>query len=190
MRLEIKSFERLVKGTWTKDAVVGISSSLLLALAAPLTMHLPFTPVPVTLQVQVALLLSAFLGPVRAVWMVSAFLLQGAIGWPVFAGGASSIANLIGPRGGYLLGYLAAAFIVGRIYQARKKTTIALFLSMLIGNLIVYVVGFSWLSAFVGLQKAFFLGIAPFVLADLVKLTMITLLKKPVEYLYRSYLKK
>ncbi len=189
MRLEIKSLERLVKGLWIKDAVVGVSSSLLLALAAPLTMHLPFTPIPVTIQVQVALLLSTLLGPVRAVWMVSAFLLQGAIGWPVFAGGASSVANMLGPRGGYLLGYLVAAALIGKIYQSKNKTTVALFLSMLVGNLIVYLLGFSWLSAFVGLRKGFLLGIAPFAVADLVKLTMITLLKKPVQNLVGKFIK-
>ena len=175
-----QAINALVKSEWTKEAAIGITASVMLAICAPFTIHLPFTPIPVTLQVQVALFLSAFLGPKKAVWMIGAFLSQGIMGWPVFAGGASTIATLMGPRGGYLLGYLIAAYAVGKLYQTRKsKNPISLFLAMLAGNLIIYLCGFSWLASFVGAKKAYLLGIAPFALADLTKLTLFAFLKKP-----------
>ncbi len=180
MRQTIKAITQSVGNEWTKEAAIGITASVLLAICAPFSLHLPFTPVPVTLQVQVALFLSALLGPRKAVWMILAFLSQGIMGWPVFAGGASTVATLIGPRGGYLFGYLVAAYFVGKFYQARlNKNALQLFISMTMGNLVIYLCGFAWLAGFVGLKNAFFLGIAPFAFADLTKLVLFTLIKEP-----------
>ena len=67
-----QAINALVKSEWTKEAAIGITASVMLAICAPFTIHLPFTPIPVTLQVQVALFLSAFLGPKKAVWMIGA----------------------------------------------------------------------------------------------------------------------
>ncbi len=190
MRHTIKLLSQSVSIKWTKDAAIGISASLLLALCAPFAIHLPFTPIPVTIQVQVALFLAALMGPRKGVWMIGAFITQGAFGLPVFAGGASTIATIIGPRGGYLAGYLVAAYVCGKIYQSREnRSAIALFISMLIGNLIVYLCGFSWLSAYVGMKQAFLLGIAPFALADLIKLSLVVLGKNQVTQLL-NYLRK
>jgi biotin transport system substrate-specific component len=191
MRQTMKLLRESVKNEVLKDVAIATLASFILSLCAPLSLHLPFTPVPVTIQVQVALFLSAFLGARRAVFMILAFITQGLVGLPVFAGGASTIATLIGPRGGYLLGYLAAAYVVGRIYQAREhKSTASLFFSMLLGNAIVYLLGFSWLSNFVGMKRAFLFGVAPFALPDLVKLTMVSLLKRPFASLLNSLSKK
>ncbi len=159
-----------ISRSWIKDAAVGIGASLIVALCAPIAICLPFTPIPVVIQLQVILLLSAILGPRRGVWMVSAFLMQGAMGLPVFAAGASTIGTLIGPRGGYLAGYLIAAYVVGRLYQKNN-----LFLSMIAGNGVVYICGFAWLSQFIGMERAFQLGIVPFILGDFIKVTLFAL---------------
>ncbi len=191
MKQTLKSFTSTVSIDFAKDAAIGITASLALALCAPFTIHLPFTPVPVTIQVQVALFLGAIMGPRKGVWMILAFLAQGLMGWPVFAGGASTIATIIGPRGGYLFGYLIAAYVVGKIYQSsQNKSTLSLFFSMLIGNLIVYFCGFSWLSVLVGIKKAFIIGIFPFMLSDLIKLTLIALSFKQGSYLLNFLRKK
>jgi biotin transport system substrate-specific component len=180
MRNSINLFRECLKGEVLKDVVIGTLASLIVALFAPLSFNLPFTPVPVTLQVQVALFLSAFLGARRGVFMILAFITQGVIGFPVFAGGSATIMTLVGPRGGYLFGYLIAAFLVGKVYQETlNKKLMKLFFSMFLGNICVYLCGFSWLSHFVGLKNAFLLGIAPFALLDLLKLTMFSFLKTP-----------
>ncbi len=168
-----------------KEIGWGALASFPLALAAPLAIHLPFSPIPITIQVQLVFFLSALLGSRKAVFMVLAFLLQGGMGWPVFAGGAAGVLNMIGPRGGYLLGYLVAAYFVGKHYEnAKSKSIVTFFLSMAAGNLIVYVCGFSWLAVYVGLKKAFILGIAPFALADLIKLSLFATLKTAVTELF------
>ena len=190
MRQTLSMLADTVKAQWMRDAAIGISASLLLAICSPLTIHLPFTPVPVTIQVQVALALAALMGSGKGVWMIIAFITQGAMGWPVFAGGATGITTIIGPRGGYLLGYLVAAYVVGSIYQSRKsRGVIALFLSMSAGNAIVYLCGFSWLSAFLGMKKAFMLGIVPFAIPDLIKLTLFALGINQVSQ-FLNYLRK
>jgi biotin transport system substrate-specific component len=97
----------------------------------------------------------------------------------------------MGPRGGYLLGYLIASFVVGKIYQERKsKSAISLFLSMFTGNLIVYLSGFAWLSTFIGIEKAFFLGIVPFAIPDLVKLLFCALGSSQISELLNFLRKK
>src|SRR3990167_6148581 len=145
------------KKIWIKDAGIGILASFLLGASSILSFPLPFTPVPVTIQSQLALFLAALMGPRRGAWMVASFLAQGAMGLPVFAGGAGTLAILFGPRGGYLMGYLLAAYAVGKMHERYN-----LFLSMLTGNMIVYACGMIWLAQFVGVQKAFLLGVTPF----------------------------
>lgn len=191
MKQAIHLLRESVKSKVLKDLLVGVSASLILALCAPISFQLGFTPVPITIQVQVALFLSAFLGARRACFMILAFIGQGVVGFPVFAGGASTILTLIGPRGGYLLGYLVAAFIVGKIYQSIvNKNAMKLFFAMALGNLVVYLLGFVWLSNFVGCQKAFAIGILPFVFLDLLKLAMFSFLKTPVTLFLNSLCKK
>ncbi len=97
------------------------------------------------------------------------------MGYPVFAGGASGIAHLLGPRGGYLFGYLCAGFFVGLLQQeSRKKNGLTLFTHMALGNLIVYLCGWAYLSTFIGIRGALLLGVAPFILGDLLKLIFFT----------------
>jgi len=176
-----KVIKGVIDGSSLGDIGIGVLASFALALAAPLTIHLPFSPIPMTIQVQLVFFLSVLLGPKKALVMVLAFLLQGAMGWPVFAGGASGVINMIGPRGGYLVGYLISAYFVGKLYRnSQKKSALRLFFCMGIGNLIVYACGFSWLAGYVGLKKAFFLGIVPFAFLDFVKLSLFTALKAAV----------
>lgn len=167
-RLESKSF--------LKDLIIGITASFILSLSAPFTFHLPFTVVPLTLQVHVLLILSALLGSRRATIMVISYLCQGAMGMPVFAGGAFGIANLIGPRGGYLLGYLVSANLVGRLQEMSNSKAISLFSNMAIGNLVIYGCGVLWLQQFIGVPKAFMLGLVPFVVGDFLKLVVFSII--------------
>lgn len=143
-----------------------LGASLLLCFAAWISLRLPFTPVPIVFTPQMVLFLSVLLGK-RAPLAVGAYLLEGAMGLPVFAGGASGIVHLLGPTGGYLFGYLAASYVVGRI---SAKTPVRAFGSMLLGNALIYLFGLPHLATFVGWENALKMGFYPFVALDLLKL--------------------
>jgi biotin transport system substrate-specific component len=191
MKATSNFFSFPIKNEKAKDITFAFFSSILLALFAPFTFSIPFSPVPVTFQVQAALLLSLILGRKRAILMVLFFLGEGMLGLPVFAGGAATVFNLVGPRGGYLFGYLVAACVVSHINNLFTKKHVGItFITLLVGNLIVYAFGFSWLAKFFGVQKALALGVTPFILVDLFKLTiaatMYELFRKYINYFGKS----
>jgi biotin transport system substrate-specific component len=154
----------------------------LTAAAAQVSVHLPFTPVPFTLQPMIVLIGSAALGSRLGAASQILYLLLGIVGLPMFA--ASPIlpqgaGRLLGPTGGYLLAYPAAAFVTGwlaeRGFDRRYLTAV---LAMLAGLAVVFVGGVSWLAFFAagpasgaaaGLPAALAIGLYPFVLPDLIK---------------------
>ncbi len=159
--------------TWLKNVTLIAGTSILIGLLAHVSIPLPFTPIPLVFQVSFILFSSVLLGSKRAAGAVLAFLAQGAAGLPVFAGGASGIATLIGPRGGYLLGYLIAAYVVGRLIElSGQRSILNAFLAMFAGSVIVYACGAFGLSFFVGGTQALLLGVAPFVIGDLLKIAL------------------
>lgn len=96
----------------SRDFVLILGSSLLMGLFAKIQIPLSFTPVPIALQDTIAIFLGILLGPRRGTLAVLAFLAQGALGFPVFAGGVGGIMKFIGPTGGYLIGYPLAATMI------------------------------------------------------------------------------
>lgn len=144
-----------------------VFASLLIGLCGSLAIPLPFTPVPIALRPMVILGLSSFLGGRGAAFAVLGFLFQAAVGLPVLAGGALS---LLGPTGGYCLGYLAAAYAVGTLSERSKgRTALQMFAILSLGSFLIYLFGALHLATFVGWDKAFWLGVAPFLLGDLFK---------------------
>ena len=165
-------------GKKTNDFVyvllTSIIGSFLLAISSKV--QIPLTPVPVTLQTLVLLVMSMFLGWRGAVGATSLYLFQGAIGLPVFAHGGGFII-LFGPTGGYLFGFLIASLVVG--YLAEKgwdKSVVLTFTSMTIGTLIIYLFGVIWLSYLKDLNTALVFGLLPFVTPDILKICLGTCL--------------
>ena len=157
--------------SWLRSAGIVVLSSFLIGLFAKVAIPLPFTPVPIATQGCVILILSAFLGSRRASAAVLGFLAQGAAGLPVFAGGVGGMAKLLGPTGGYFFGYLAAAFLVGFLVERMQdRTPMKLLGALAAGNALFFFFGVPYLALFVGFQKAILLGLAPFILGDLIKL--------------------
>jgi biotin transporter BioY len=117
------------------------------------------------------LLTGVLLGSRRGSLSVLAYLAQGIAGLPVFApGGAPGLTRLLGPTGGYLLGFVAAAYATGLLAERgwdRKMTTALL--AMLIGNAIIYAFGLPWLALFVGIEDTLPLGLYPFAGGDVLK---------------------
>lgn len=157
--------------SWIRNLFIVLGGSFLIALFARIAIPLPFSPVPLALQGTVCLLLGAVLGSRRAAWAVLVYLLQGAAGLPVFALGHAGMAVLLGPRGGYLIGYLLGAYVTGYLVErSGSKNLRQAGLAMVIGNLMIYLCGLSQLSLFVGIERVFFLGMFPFIIGDCFKL--------------------
>ena len=148
-----------------------VFGSLLLAVSAQI--KIPFYPVPVTGQTLVVLLIGMTYGPRLGGATVVAYLLQGAMGLPVFAGAAVGIAALVGPTGGYLAGFLVAAVVMGFLAErGMGRSVISTVIAMMIGNAVIYAMGVSWLSSFIGMEKALMFGMVKFLYGDALKLAV------------------
>ena len=133
---------------------------------------IPIGPVPIVLQNMFVLLAAIILGPVWGISCLTIYLLIGLAGFPVFAGGTSGIGKIMGPTGGYLLGYLPCVLVTAwtsKILGSKIGTDI---LAMLVGSLIVYGAGVSWLATVsgMGFQKALVVGMYPFIIGDIIKI--------------------
>jgi biotin transport system substrate-specific component len=143
---------------------------LFLALLSQVRIALPFTPVPITLQTLAVLLIALSFGSLRGGITVASYIVGGAVGIPIFAGGACGWKHLLGPTGGYLVGFFFATLAVGWLAGVGwSKNFWRSFVAVLIGTFIIYAFGALWLSLFVGFSKAIILGILPFMPGDLLK---------------------
>ncbi|MBR0651270.1 BioY protein [Roseomonas terrae] len=134
-------------------------------LAASAQISLPMWPVPATLQTLAVLLLGALGGSRLGVASVMLYLAEGAMGLPVFAGGAAGLPALAGPTGGYLLGFLPAAWIAGQVGKGALRQAAMLTAA----HLALFVPGVAWLAGFVGMERALVAGFMLFVPGTLVK---------------------
>jgi len=160
-----------------REIVLVVTGSILIAFAAQFYFPLPFSPVPITGQTFAVLLLAALYGHNRGGLTVLTYLILGIAGRPVFASGTFGIATIVGPTGGYLVGFLPAAYIVGFLSKKgwdRKVWTTAT--SMIIGNVVIYLAGITWLSRFVGWDNVLQAGLIPFLIGDSAKIVLATLL--------------
>ncbi len=162
---------------WIYDFSLVLGGSLLVALAARIAVPLPFTPVPITGQTLAVLLVGALLGSVRGGLSMLLYLAQGAAGLPVFAAGNAGAAYLLGPTGGYLLGFVAGAFLTGllaeRGWDRHIGTTM---LAMLLGKAAIFAPGLGWLALVVGSENVWATGLIPFLPGIAVKVTLAALL--------------
>ncbi|HUD01925.1 MAG TPA: biotin transporter BioY [Rhabdochlamydiaceae bacterium] len=164
-------FEMTQDRSWLRNLLLVVGGSLLIALFARIAIPLPFSPIPIALQGHVCLLLGALLGKRMGALAVLVYLVQGAVGLPVFAFGHSGLPVLLGPRGGYLMGYLLGAWVTGYLVErSGSKNLRQAMLAMVIGNLLIYLCGLSQLSLFVGIKRVFLLGMLPFLIGDCFKL--------------------
>jgi len=150
-----------------------LSFNLLLVALAQLAINLPLSPVPITGQTLGVLLIGMALGRVRGTAVVLAYLVEGAAGLPVFAGGRAGMAVLLGPTGGYLLGFVAAAFAVG--YLADRGWDRKLWLcvtAMTFGTTIIFASGLAWLANFVPSGSLMTMGLTPFIPGALLKIAV------------------
>lgn len=144
-----------------------ILCSLVVSIASRLVVFLPFSPIPLVLQVQLCLFFAAIYGAREGFIIVVLFLLQGILGAPVFAGGLGGIIPILGPSGGYLIGYALGAFCTGKMVERDNQCTM---LAMILGNVVVYIMGILHLSHFISMKQACLLGVLPYIPLDLLKI--------------------
>ncbi|NLI99206.1 biotin transporter BioY [bacterium] len=163
---------RLLRGT-----LLTFASSAAIALSAQVAIPLPFTPVPITLQTLVVLLSGALLGSRLGPLSVIVYIGLGMTGIPVFASGGAGLARLLGPTGGYLVGFAAASFVAGFLFEnGFGKTLFGRTLAMLAASVLIYAFGLARLASFTGWDSVLSLGLYPFIAGDMLKIGLLTLL--------------
>jgi len=153
-----------------RGVVLVALGTALMTLSAKVNLPLPY--VPMTLQTLVVLMIGAAYGWRLGCATMFAYLAEGAIGMPVFAGPVGGLAPLLGPTAGYLFGFIPAALVTGWLSERGwDRSVIWLFAAMAAGHLVILAAGFGWLAFGIGLgvEKAWLVGIVPFVAASLVK---------------------
>jgi biotin transport system substrate-specific component len=156
-----------------RSAGLVIVFSLFIAACAQFAIHIG--PIPITGQTFAVLLTGALLGSRLGAAAVIAYLIEGALGLPFFAGGGAGLVRFLGPTAGYLVAFPAAAFIVGAFaehgWDKRYPTAVA---AMAIGSLIIFLGGWAWYAMLTNTAPvaAFKIAVLPFLLGDVVKIAL------------------
>ena len=160
---------------WSRSAGIVLAGSVLLAVCSHIAVPLFFTPVPLTLQTFAVLLLGLLLSPGLAAGTVAAYLAEGALGLPVFAPAPAlpGIAHLLGPTGGYLLAYPAAAALTAFLWRRIGRGTFGASVAAAAGSVLILACGALWLGLLSrsGVQTIFTSAVLPFIPGDLLKIT-------------------
>lgn len=162
----------------TRQAALALFGSWLLTALSQIEVG---APVPMTLQTLGVMLIGLTFGFRLAVASVAAYLGQGAMGLPVFAGFAGGAAHLTGPTGGYLMGFLIGAALIGALAdKGATRTWVGTLAALTAGLAVVFAFGLLWLGQFTGYDKAVELGLTPFIAGDVIKLVLAALIGKGV----------
>lgn len=168
----VQTLTRGFNASWLSLLQV-LAGSILLALTAQVAVPLPFTPVPVSLQTFGVALLAITLGSRKAPLAVLAYLAQASMGLPVLAAGRVNPAWLFGPNAGYLIGFVVASFVVGKLLEKSPKASFGKnWLTLSLNEITILAVGSVWLSFFVGWENSLAMGVIPFLPGALLKITM------------------
>src|SRR6202051_705927 len=157
-----------------RQVAVVVGASLFVALCARITIPLPFTPVPLTVQNFGVLLVGLMLGSKRGFAALALYLAEGAVGLPVFnPTGVGGVAQLLGATGGFLLAYPFVAWVTGYVMEHGRKTFARAALGGLLGEVILFTSGLAWLSVLThSVAQAFRWGLYWFLFAEIIKVMM------------------
>jgi biotin transport system substrate-specific component len=159
---------------WAKQTAIVVGASLFVALCARVTIPLPFTPVPLTLQNCGVLIVALLVGSRRGFAALALYLAEGAAGLPVFnPTGPGGVAQLLGPTGGFLMAYPFVAGLAGYIMERGRKTFANAVVAGLLAELLLFAGGLSWLAIWTGsIQRAVEYGLYGFVFAEVIKVLL------------------
>jgi biotin transport system substrate-specific component len=169
-----------------------VSASMFAALiSAGAYLAVPIGPVPIVLQNLFVMLAGVVLGSRWGLASVSIYLLAGVCGLPVFAGGVGGIGRLLGPTGGYLIGYLPAAFLIGSVIERFGSRVSVQIVAMICGALAVYACGVTWLNLVttMGWSRSLAFGMFPFLVGDAIKIAAAVPIARAVRPIIRPSVK-
>ena len=157
---------------WAQQVAIVVGASLFVAICARVTVPLPFTPVPLTLQNLGVLLVGLTLGSRRGFAALALYLIEGASGMPVFnPAGPGGVAQILGVTGGFLIAYPFVAWLAGRVMESGKKTFARGFTAGLLAEILLFAGGLSWLAALThSFSMAVRYGLYWFVFAEVIKI--------------------
>lgn len=159
-----------IKNSLFSQVITIFTGALLISLLAQFRIHLPFTPVPITGQTLGIIIIGSSYGPARGVASSLLYLIFGFIGLPVFAGGTYGFSVILGPTGGYLIGFIFASYIMGKFSQYRFNNNLIDALPIFfIGHIVIFFFGVAWLSTQIGISKAIMSGLVPFIPGAIIK---------------------
>jgi biotin transport system substrate-specific component len=165
-----------------------VFASLLAALmTAGAYISIPLGPVPIVLQNMFVFLAGLLLGSRWGLASVGVYLLAGACGLPVFAGGMGGIGRIVGPTGGYLIGYLPAVFIIGYISAKGAVRMGYDIIAMIGGTIVLYACGVTWLKILTGMSwsKTLAVGMYPFLVGDALKIAAAAAIARAIRPILR-----
>src|SRR5262252_5540566 len=173
---------------WAKQTAIVISASLFVTLCAKITLPLPFTPVPLTLQNFAVILVGLLLGSRRGFAALALYLAEGASGMPVFNPlGPGGIAQILGPTGGFLLAYPFAAGAAGLVMEHGKKTFARALAGGFLAEVLLFLGGLSWLAMVTNsVSQAFRFGLYWFVFAEIIKMMFAASLSAGWERVFKA----
>ncbi len=164
----------------TKSLLVIFLGSVILAISAKI--KIPFYPVPMTMQTFVVLFLGISFGYKIAIATISLYLLEGILGFPVFSNSPErgvGITYFIGPTMGYLIGFLLACFLAS--FVKKRDNYLIIFVKLILSVSTIYILGVLWLGTLIGWNRPIIeLGVMPFLLAEIFKISLLTLLTKKI----------
>jgi biotin transport system substrate-specific component len=157
---------------WTKQVAIVVAASLFVALCARVTVPLPFTPVPLTLQNFGVLAVGLLLGSRRGFAALSLYLIEGACGLPVFSMGAG-IGHILGPTGGFLVAYPVVAFVAGWVFEHSSRRFGWAVLAAVAAEVVLFASGLAWLAVLThSISLAIRYGLYWFIFAEVIKVLM------------------
>lgn len=166
-----------------------LASMFAAATAAGAYIMIPLPLVPITLQTLFLNLAAALLGGRLGALSQVVYVLIGIIGLPVFAGGKAGLGVMFGPTGGYLIGYIVGAYVVGKLIETKKEPgLIWTIFSMLVGMVVIYACGATQLSfvAKLSVTKTISVGVLPFIIGDILKIIAAALLTMKLRNIIRA----
>jgi biotin transport system substrate-specific component len=175
---------------WATQAAIVIGASLFVALCARVTLPLPFTPVPLTLQNFGVLLVGLTLGSRRGFAALILYLVEGASGMPVFnPAGAGGLAQLFGVTGGFLLAYPFVAGLAGWILERGRKTFTRAAIAATLAEILLFASGLSWLAVLThSFEQAVRFGLYWFIFAEIIKIMTAAAIAGGWKRIFRSWL--
>ena len=167
------------------DAVIGVIFFITATtLGAYVRIPVPGTPVPITLQTFFVVLSGAVLGKRLGFFSQIGYILLGAIGLPVFQGCAFGVTHIFGPTGGYLVGFMAASFLVGKILERESKSLFRTLAAFAVGNIALYSLGIFWLMLIyrISFVNAILIGVLPFFSIELAKIFLAAVIYRKISH--------